>query len=39
MFNTPIINYENIFIKIEYKNPAGSIKDRPALFMIKDAFF
>ncbi len=38
MFNTPIINYENIFIKIEYKNPAGSIKDRPALFMIKDAF-
>ena len=38
MFNTPIINYENIFIKLEYKNPAGSVKDRPALFMIKDAF-
>ena len=38
MFNTPIINYENILVKLEYKNPAGSIKDRPALFMLKDAF-
>jgi len=38
MFNTPIINYENIFVKLEYKNPSGSIKDRPALFMIKEAF-
>ena len=38
MFNTPIINYENILIKLEYKNPAGSVKDRPALFMLKDAF-
>ena len=38
MFNTPIVNFENIFIKLEYKNPAGSVKDRPALFMIKDAF-
>ncbi len=38
MFNTPIVKYENIFVKLEYKNPAGSVKDRPALFMIKDAF-
>ena len=38
MFNTPIVKYENILVKLEYKNPAGSVKDRPALFMIKDAF-
>ncbi|NPA11723.1 MAG: cysteine synthase family protein [Epsilonproteobacteria bacterium] len=38
MFNTPIVNVENIRIKLEYKNPAGSVKDRPALFMCKDAF-
>jgi cysteine synthase A len=38
MFNTPIFNLANIKIKLEYKNPAGSIKDRPALFMLKDAF-
>ena len=38
MFNTPIINYKNILVKLEYKNPAGSIKDRPALFMLKEAF-
>jgi len=38
MFNTPIINYKNILIKLEYKNPAGSVKDRPALFMLKEAF-
>jgi len=38
MFNTPIFNYKNIKIKLEYKNPAGSIKDRPALFICKDAF-
>jgi len=35
---TPIFNYKNVKIKLEYKNPAGSIKDRPALFMCKDAF-
>ena len=39
MFNTPIFQLNNISIKLEYKNPAGSIKDRPALFMLKDAFF
>ncbi|EDM23452.1 pyridoxal-phosphate dependent enzyme [Caminibacter mediatlanticus] len=38
MFNTPLYNLGNISIKLEYKNPAGSIKDRPALFIIKDAF-
>jgi len=38
MFNTPIFNLDGIKVKLEYKNPAGSIKDRPALFMIKDAF-
>ena len=38
MFNTPIFQFDNITIKLEYKNPAGSIKDRPALFMLKYAF-
>ncbi|NPA10627.1 MAG: cysteine synthase family protein [Epsilonproteobacteria bacterium] len=38
MFNTPIIKYKDVLVKLEYKNPAGSIKDRPALFMCKDAF-
>jgi cysteine synthase A len=37
MFNTPIYQLNNISLKLEYKNPAGSIKDRPALFMIQDA--
>jgi len=37
MFNTPIYQLKNISVKLEYKNPAGSIKDRPALFMIRDA--
>ncbi|WP_457564812.1 PLP-dependent cysteine synthase family protein [Caminibacter sp.] len=39
MFNTPIIQFQNISVKLEYLNPAGSIKDRPALFMLKEAFF
>ncbi len=38
MFNTPIFNLNGVQVKLEYKNPAGSIKDRPALFMLKDAF-
>jgi len=37
MFNTPVYRFNNISVKLEYKNPAGSIKDRPALFMIRDA--
>ncbi|NPA87621.1 MAG: cysteine synthase family protein [Epsilonproteobacteria bacterium] len=39
MFNTPIFQFKNVKIKLEYKNPAGSIKDRPAIFMCKEAFF
>ncbi|MDK2946118.1 cysteine synthase A [Geotoga petraea] len=41
--NTPIVTLSNIiepgrvFIKLEKNNPAGSVKDRPAYFMIKDA--
>lgn len=38
MFNTPIVRFRDILVKLEYKNPAGSVKDRPALFMLKDAF-
>ena len=37
MFNTPIFQLNNISVKLEYKNPAGSIKDRPALLMIQEA--
>ncbi|NPA54783.1 MAG: cysteine synthase family protein [Epsilonproteobacteria bacterium] len=37
-FNTPIKKLNNIFIKLEYKNPAGSIKDRAATFMLFDAY-
>lgn len=42
--NTPLLRLKNfergnarIFAKLEYFNPAGSIKDRTALFMIDDA--
>ncbi|BAL81510.1 PLP-dependent cysteine synthase family protein [Caldisericum exile] len=38
--NTPIVALKenpNIFVKLEYLNPFGSIKDRPAYFMLKDA--
>ena len=38
MFNTPIFQYKNISIKLEYKNQGGSIKDRPAIFILHDAF-
>ena len=37
-FNTPIKKIDNIYIKLEYKNPAGSIKDRPATYMLYDAY-
>lgn len=30
-------NMADIFVKVESNNPGGSIKDRPALYMIKDA--
>lgn len=44
--NTPLLNVSdytgeylpaNVFAKLEYLNPAGSIKDRAALFMIEKA--
>ncbi len=40
--NTPLVKINkltnaNIYAKVEYFNPAGSIKDRPALNMIKKA--
>jgi len=38
--NTPIIELKNnpgVFIKLEYLNPFGSVKDRIAYFMLKDA--
>jgi len=37
-FNTPIKKIDNIYVKLEYKNPAGSIKDRPATYMLFDAY-
>ena len=41
--NTPLVRlnhltkYANIYAKLEYFNPGGSVKDRIALFMIEDA--
>ena len=42
--NTPLLQVMNIdtgccklFLKLESQNPGGSIKDRPAKFMIEDA--
>lgn len=38
--NTPIVkisNSKNIFAKLEYLNPGGSVKDRSALYMIQEA--
>lgn len=43
--NTPLVKLEkisqntrsNIYAKLEFLNPAGSVKDRMALFMIEDA--
>lgn len=35
---TPLIKVtENVYAKLEYLNPAGSVKDRAALYMINDA--
>lgn len=33
--NTPLINFENIYVKMEMMNPSGSIKDRVALEMLR----
>jgi len=30
-------NMADIYVKVEFFNPGGSVKDRPALYMIKDA--
>lgn len=30
-------SWSDVFLKLEYFNPAGSIKDRPALYMIEEA--
>lgn len=39
--STPIVRLDSIdsriFLKLEKNNPGGSVKDRPALFMILDA--
>lgn len=35
--NTPIIQVDNVYAKLEFLNPSGSIKDRPALEIINSA--
>ena len=35
--NTPLINIEGIWVKMEYLNPSGSIKARIAKYMIERA--
>ena len=35
--NTPMVNVNGIYLKLEYYNPTGSHKDRTALYMIRDA--
>lgn len=35
--NTPLISIDGLFVKLECANPSGSIKDRIALFMLKEA--
>ncbi len=36
--NTPLLKIkDNLYAKLEYLNPAGSVKDRAALYMINDA--
>ena len=36
--NTPLVKYsDNIFLKLEYMNPSGSIKARAAYSMINEA--
>lgn len=40
-YNTPVLKlkhpYQNLFAKLEYTNFMGSIKDRPALYMLRNA--
>jgi len=35
--NTPLINIEGIWVKMEYLNPSGSIKARIAKYIIEKA--
>lgn len=43
--NTPMLkishmteeNWADVYLKLEYFNPGGSVKDRPALYMIEEA--
>ncbi len=44
--NTPLLKLKKVtakfpdvevYVKLEFMNPGGSVKDRPALFMVKDA--
>lgn len=37
LVSVPIEGCANVMAKLEYLNPGGSIKDRPALFMVEDA--
>jgi cysteine synthase A len=34
---TPLVNLDGIWVKLEYRNPSGSIKDRIALYMVERA--
>lgn len=34
--NTPVVLFDGLYLKLEYFNPTGSVKDRPMLFMIQD---
>lgn len=35
--NTPLLNIDDIFVKAEYLNPSGSVKDRIAKYIIEKA--
>jgi len=35
--NTPLLEMEGIFVKAEYLNPSGSVKDRIALYFVEQA--
>lgn len=37
MFGTEITLFNGVAVKLEYQNPSGSIKDRPALFILQQA--
>lgn len=35
--NTPLIKLKGIYVKLEYLNPSGSVKDRIAKYIINKA--